>query len=85
VYKDALDAAQIAKERLWSKYDRKKGATTSKKKFTARIIEVHSGDQLSVKEINSNETQRIFLASIRAPRKGNPHREIPPEAHGIEA
>lgn len=85
MYKDALDAAQIAKERLWSKYDRKKGATTSKKKFTARIIEVHSGDQLSVKEINSNETQRIFLASIRAPRKGNPHREIPPEAHGIEA
>jgi hypothetical protein len=38
--------------------------------FTGRVVEVHSGDSLTVERESDLEWVRIFLASIKAPKEG---------------
>ncbi|CAD8162146.1 unnamed protein product [Paramecium pentaurelia] len=39
-----------------------------KQTYTAKIIEVHSGDQLTVMNVNNRQQSRVLLASIKAPK-----------------
>ena len=81
--KDAQDIAQINKVGLWqnlSKTEEAKKTKTydpSQNTFEAKVIEVHSGDSLTVLPLGSEEPKRIFLASIKAPamakKEGDDH------------
>jgi len=71
--KDAQDIATINQVGLWkdlSKNEESKRKTMAydpkKKKFEAKVIEVHSGDSLTVLP-EGGEPRRLFLASIKAP------------------
>ena len=71
--KDAQDVASIKQNGLWkvSKDEeskkKTKGYDSKKKNFDAKVIEVHSGDSLTVIPEGSSEGRRLFLASIKAP------------------
>ena len=41
------------------------------KDFNGRVIEVHSGDSLTVEREQDQKTVRIFLSSVKAPQLGN--------------
>lgn len=71
--RDAQDIAQIHKIGLWkdlTKNEEAKKKTKSydpkQKNFEARVVEVHSGDSLTIQP-EGGEPRRIFLASIKAP------------------
>ncbi|CAI2381554.1 unnamed protein product [Moneuplotes crassus] len=70
--KDAQDIAQINQVGLWKslKEEESKKKTKSydpkKKNFEAKVVEIHSGDSLTVLP-EGGEERRIFLASIKAP------------------
>lgn len=70
--RDAQDIAQINQEGLWKalKNEESKKKTKSydptKKDFDARIVEVHSGDSITILP-EGGEPRRVFLASIKAP------------------
>ena len=82
--KDAQDIAQINKVGLWKDLTKteeaKKKTKTydpSQNTFDAKVVEVHSGDSLTVVPVGSEEQKRIFLASIKAPamakKEGDDH------------
>lgn len=43
--------------------------------FSGKVVEVHSGDSLTVERENSNEQIRVFLSSIKAPSMGKPRQD----------
>lgn len=72
--RDGQDIAQINKVGLWKNLEKKEESKNktqsydeeSSKEYEARVIEIHSGDSMTVM-INSNESRRLFLASIKSP------------------
>jgi staphylococcal nuclease domain-containing protein 1 len=74
--------AQKNKVGVWREEEAKGGrekvgqSLASNEVFEANVLEVHSGDSLTVLPLKSGSTpQRIFLSSIRAPAMGNVRRE----------
>lgn len=75
--KELMDKARTDNLRIWK--DFKLAAKTTEKgsktnEFTGRVIEVHSGDSLTILNLSNNEYKRIFLSNIRAPILGNPRK-----------
>ncbi len=72
----AMNQAQTGKKGLWKdpglkgKDEEDKGERGSK--FTAHVIEVHSGDSLTVAKVGTEEERRVFMAGIRAPNMPTP-------------
>ena len=84
--KKAQDTAQEAKRRVWK--DHKPQSKNSKKDdhtFNARVIEVHSGDCLTVQNVATNESKRLCLANLRAPAVGNPRKAEPEKPWAFES
>lgn len=85
--KAAQDEAQKQKLRIWSDYEDKKGTSStqqSESSFSGKVIEVHSGDCLSV-ETPKGDILRLNLSNIRAPAIGNPKRGEPAKPWALEA
>src|SRR5690606_2502541 len=59
--------------------------TSSVSEFTGKVIEVHSGDSLTVENPAKNEVVRLFLANIRAPATGNPRSGEPDKPYAFES
>lgn len=61
--------------------------------FTGVVVEVHSGDQLTVAVSGNNSgtsggasrERRLALSSVRAPRVGNPRRSVEDEPWAVES
>ena len=72
----AMNQAQIEHKGFWKdtglKAEEEKGGE-EKGKYQARVVEVHSGDALTVVKIGSEEEKRVFLAGIRAPKLPTPN------------
>jgi Micrococcal nuclease (thermonuclease) homologs len=88
--KAAQDEAQSKKLRMWSNFEGKKegsatSAITGDKEFYGRVLEVHSGDTLTVENLAKGEVLRINLSNVRAPGVGNPKRNELPKPWGFEA
>lgn len=70
--KDAQDIAQINQVGMWKSLSKEESKSKSKsydptqKNFEAKVLEVHSGDSLTIAP-DGGEPRRIFLASIKAP------------------
>ena len=60
--------------RMW-KGSGKSGKKSHNKRFTATVVDVHSGDSVSVRKPNGSENIRLFMANIKAPRVANQMRE----------
>ena len=62
------------------------GAFGGKRSFQAEVAEVLSGDMVAVRDPATGAEMRLALASVRAPRLGNPRREGDAgQPHGKEA
>lgn len=62
------------------------GAFGSRRSFMAEVAEVVSGDMVSIRDPATGAEARVALASIRAPRVGNPRKEGDVgQPHGKEA
>lgn len=84
--KQCMEEAQNQKLRVWKEH--KPVAKSSKKNetsFLGKVIEVHSGDSITVMNPVNNELRRLFLANIRAPNVGNPKRGEPEKPWGFDA
>ncbi|CAM9650495.1 unnamed protein product [Chrysoparadoxa australica] len=83
----AENTAKQNQLRLW------KGWTppviTGDSEYTGTVVEVHSGDQLTVAVSAGagqlTKYQRVALASLKAPRMGNPRRNVADEPWAYEA
>eukprot|EP01022_Parablepharisma_sp_SALTPOND_P019994 TRINITY_DN35190_c0_g1_i1.p2 TRINITY_DN35190_c0_g1~~TRINITY_DN35190_c0_g1_i1.p2 ORF type:complete len:919 (-),score=143.15 TRINITY_DN35190_c0_g1_i1:10592-13348(-) len=66
----AMNQAQVSHKGFWKetplKAEEEKGE--DKGKYTARVIEINSGDSLTVAKIGSDDEKRVFLAGIKAPK-----------------
>ena len=87
--KQAQDEAQKQKLRVWSTYDNEKKSTSSTQdrdeEYQGRVVEVHSGDSLTVENLKNGEQYRVYLANVRAPALGNPKRNELPKPWAWEA
>jgi len=74
--RDAQDIAQIHQVGMWKNLEKSEESKKTKsydpklKNVDAKIVEVHSGDSISVAS-EGGEPRRIFLASIKAPKMSN--------------
>lgn len=67
--------SQIALEAgkgLWKEQQVTKSQTLNEKSYIGTVIEIHSGDSLSVLNPQKNITERIFFPNTRAPAAGQP-------------
>lgn len=66
---EKLRAAQVEAKsknlRMWKDY--KPQIKTNSEAFDAKVIEIINGDALIVQNLDTNETKKIFLASVRPP------------------
>lgn len=86
--KAAQDEAQKAKLRCWVNFeDTKKGSSGVEggEEYQGRVIEVNSGDSLTIENLKNGEQTRVYLANIRAPAFGNPKKGEAPKAWAWEA
>jgi len=86
--KQAQDEAQKNKLRIWGNWEHEKKASATVEKdeeFAGRIVEVNSGDSITVENLKNGDVQRYFLANIRAPAIGNPKRSEAPKPWAWEA
>lgn len=78
--------AQDAEIGIWKEQKRTEKKTTSAtSEFNGKVIEVHSGDSLTVENLSNNELIRVFLANVRAPAAGNPRRGEPDKPFAFES
>lgn len=75
-YIELKEIAQTAieeKKGLWKEQKVVKGETYSEKEYNALVTEVHSGDSISVYNINKKEIIRVFFPNVRAPSTNQPY------------
>eukprot|EP00238_Polyblepharides_amylifera_P007388 CAMPEP_0196585856 /NCGR_PEP_ID=MMETSP1081-20130531/52270_1 /TAXON_ID=36882 /ORGANISM="Pyramimonas amylifera, Strain CCMP720" /LENGTH=945 /DNA_ID=CAMNT_0041907545 /DNA_START=120 /DNA_END=2957 /DNA_ORIENTATION=- len=79
--------AKDARLRVWKLYTPppKTSSSLVGPNFTGQVVEVVSGDLVVVRDAASLVEQRVCLSSVRAPRTGNPRRDIKPEPYAPEA
>jgi staphylococcal nuclease domain-containing protein 1 len=75
--------AQQRKLGLWIHKSSPKSVVNNS--FEATVLEVHAGDSITVVDDSSQQSRRYQLASIRAPKPGNPRRGVQPEQYANEA
>ena len=80
-------AAKEARARLWKNYVAPPPSANSLRgnNFTAKVVEVVSGDVVVVADVDSGVERRVNLSSIRAPKIGNERRGQKPEPWAVEA
>ena len=86
--KQAQDEAQRLKLRCWGNFDTEKRQSSTVEKdeeFPGKIVEVNSGDSITVENLKNGEVSRFFLANIRAPGMGNPKRSEASKPWGWES
>lgn len=87
--KQAQEEAQQEKRRIWVNWDseRKAASSTMEKdeEFQGRVVEVHSGDSLTVENLKDGELHRVYLGNVRAPAVGNPKKGDPGKPWAWEA
>lgn len=72
VLKEAMESAQRENLRVWKDFKAPASKTSKEEStFLAKVLEVHSGDSLSVESMNTGAVSRVFLANVRAPSFGN--------------
>lgn len=82
-----MEIARAKQIRIWKdfKASAKQNEKGKSDTYNAKVIEVHSGDSLSVMNLVNNEIKRIFLANIRAPSLGNAKKGEPEKPGALEA
>lgn len=73
VLKDGVEVAKEKQLRIWKDF-KSTGKTTEKgnqDSWGGKVIEVHSGDSLSVQNLSNGVVKRLFLSNVRAPGVGN--------------
>ena len=86
--RQAENEGKRARRRLWSDWSPPK--IDGDANFDAVVVEVHSGDQLSVAlpggtGSSSGGERRLTLSSVRAPRMGNPRPNVDDEPWAFES
>ena len=71
-YRELKQAQMIGKSKrlgLWKYADESElaGNKSSMNDFTGRVVEVHSGDSLTVERETDHNLVRVFLSSVKAP------------------
>ena len=84
------EEAQSKQLRIWVDYKSEKktisaGSQGANKEFVAKVLEVHSGDSITVENLTKYEILRVYLANIRAPQMGNPRRNEADQPWAYEA
>eukprot|EP00826_Nyctotherus_ovalis_P062215 TRINITY_DN8964_c0_g1_i3.p1 TRINITY_DN8964_c0_g1~~TRINITY_DN8964_c0_g1_i3.p1 ORF type:complete len:885 (+),score=359.86 TRINITY_DN8964_c0_g1_i3:221-2875(+) len=79
----ALNQAQVQRKGMWKSTEVKSEGT--KAKYTAQVVEVNSGDSITVVKSGGSEEMRLFLAGVRAPKIGTQREESKGEPFGWEA
>lgn len=79
--------AKDARARLWKNYVAPPPSMNSLRgnNFTAKIVEVVSGDVVVVADVSGGAERRVNLSSIRAPRLGNERRGQKADPWAVEA
>ncbi|KAG5176046.1 hypothetical protein JKP88DRAFT_270898 [Tribonema minus] len=84
--RSAENEAKRAQLRLWRGWT--PPTIKGVREFAATAVEIHSGDQLTVvvtDAVGNREEKRLALASVKAPRIGNPRRNVDDEPWAAEA
>lgn len=58
---------------MWKEQKVTKSSTSNSKEFSAIVVEVHSGDSISVLGEGKKDPIRIFFPHTRAPASGQPY------------
>ena len=63
---------QTKREGVWKNFDASglQQNKSSVKDFSGRVVEVHSGDSLTIERESDLKTLRVFLSSVKAPSMG---------------
>lgn len=86
VLKEAMEQAREQKLRIWKEHKpTSKNSKKNETSYNGKVIEVHSGDSISVQNVVSNEIKRVFLANIRAPALGNSKKGEPEKPWSFES
>jgi len=83
--REAQAMAQIKKLGLWKNLtgeNKSKNQTYDKnaKEFTAKVLEVHSGDSVTILQEGTDKERKVFFASVKAPNIGGQQAEPEPWA-----
>lgn len=85
--RQAENEGKRARRRLWR--DWSPPQIDGDADFTGLVVEIHSGDQLTVAVSGnisgSSRERRLALSSVRAPRVGNPRRNVDDEPWAVES
>ncbi|CAN0592253.1 unnamed protein product, partial [Laminaria digitata] len=83
--RQAENEGKRAKLRLWREWSPPQ--IDGEADYPGVVVEVHSGDQISVTVPGGpvGQERRLALSSIRAPRVGNPRRGVEDEPWAVEA
>ena len=75
---------QTKREGVWKNFDASglQANKSSVKDFSGKVVEVHSGDSLTIERESDLKTLRVFLSSVKAPSIGGHNRENNREAEG---
>ncbi|CAM9546987.1 unnamed protein product, partial [Discosporangium mesarthrocarpum] len=84
--RSAENEAKRLRLRLWHSWEPPKIDGDSS--YTGQVVEVHSGDQISVlvgAGTGAGVERRIALSSVRGPKVGNPRRGVPDEPRAADS
>jgi staphylococcal nuclease domain-containing protein 1 len=73
--KNHEDFAKQNKSVLWKDFAGPTGGAFQKTTFDAVVIEIHSGDSLTIANTTNEDAQRVYLSNVKAPNPGNAHVE----------
>ena len=84
--KEAQIVAQAKKMRIWKdfKNEESKQNKASASDFIGKVVEVHSGDSLTVERETDQALLRVFLATVKAPMASKKDNEAG-EPYGFES
>jgi len=73
--KNHEDFAKQNKSVLWKDFSGPTSGTFTKTTFDATVIEIHSGDSMTIANTTNLEAQRVYFSNVKAPNPGNPQIE----------
>jgi endonuclease YncB( thermonuclease family) len=60
---------------MWVNFQTEEKKSSAEDNFTGKVVEIHSGDSLTVERESDLERVRLFLACIKAPKEAKPFGE----------
>jgi len=66
------DYAKQNKSNLWKDFSGSTGSSFNKTTFDATVMEIHSGDSLTIANTTNLDSQRVYFSNVKAPSPGNP-------------